>query len=242
MAKVWPKYGKKYASPIQKSYITVGGFLWMETIMKHTLAALALVLGTASVAQAATITNGSFETGTAPGAVGYRTINAVNSTAIDGWTVTSGSIDYISTYWTASDGRRSIDMSGGNVGTISTTITDLIVGYTYELLFDLSGNPAGAPPVKTVSVSVGSTGGVFTYDTSAGTPPTSLTDMNWITQSLVFVATGSTALLTFASGTGTAYGPALDNVRVSAVPLPAGGLLLLSGLAGFAALRRRKTA
>lgn len=37
--------------------------------------------------------------------------------------------------------------------------------------------------------------------------------------------------------------PALEyaNLRVAAVPLPAGGLLLLGALAGIAALRRRKT-
>jgi hypothetical protein len=31
-------------------------------------------------------------------------------------------------------------------------------------------------------------------------------------------------------------------VQIAAVPLPAGGLLLLGALGGFAALRRRKTA
>ena len=58
--------------------------------MKRALAALAVVLGTASVAQAATITNGSFETGPNPG--GFTTLGTGN-TAITGWTVASGSID-----------------------------------------------------------------------------------------------------------------------------------------------------
>ncbi|MEM9796462.1 MAG: VPLPA-CTERM sorting domain-containing protein [Pseudomonadota bacterium] len=34
---------------------------------------------------------------------------------------------------------------------------------------------------------------------------------------------------------------AIDNFQISAVPLPAGGLLLLTGLAGLAVARRRKT-
>ena len=50
-------------------------------------------------------------------------------------------------------------------------------------------------------------------------------------KSLDFVFTGSKQ---------TGIGAAVDNLKVSAVPLPAGGLLLLSGLGVAAVLRRRK--
>lgn len=205
--------------------------------MKHIIAALALGLLVGGAAQAATIANGGFETGPTPG--GFTTLNSGN-TAVNGWTVTSGSIDYIGSYWTASEGSRSLDMSGTTAGAISTTISDLVAGRSYTLFFDLAGNPAGGPAIKTLMVSVDALMQSFTFTTTGKTQGA----MGWLTQSLGFVATAPTATLTFTSQTATAYGPALDNVRIetAAVPLPAGGLLFVSALAGLAALRRRKTA
>src|SRR5258708_31625129 len=54
--------------------------------------------------------NGSFETGTFD-AQAFDTLSA-GSTAITDWTVDSGTIDWIGTYWTASNGSRSIDLNG----------------------------------------------------------------------------------------------------------------------------------
>ena len=60
-----------------------------------------------------------------------------------------------------------------------------------------------------------------------------------------FIYDGSGDFLYFADTSGTPGdngGPVLDNVKLSAVPLPAGGLLLLGALGGIAALRRRRKA
>jgi hypothetical protein len=64
------------------------------------------------------LSNGSFENG--PALDAFRTVFAP-SAEIDGWTVTRGSVDHISSYWTASDGARSLDLDGLGPGTIGQT-------------------------------------------------------------------------------------------------------------------------
>ena len=91
-------------------------------------------------------TNGSFETGTyVDGGSGFEQLNA-GDTSIDGWTVDSGSVDWIGTYWPAQDGSMSIDLSGADAGTLSQVLATTI-GNTYTVSFALSGNPAGDPVV-----------------------------------------------------------------------------------------------
>lgn len=215
--------------------------------MKAILTAAVLAAGLAGAGQAATIVNGSFEQASvSPG--NFTTLGA-GSTAITGWTVLPSTIDYIGTYWTASDGNRSLDLNGNGQGGIMTQITNMIAGRSYNVYFDLSGNPAGQPPEKLVQVNVyGSTqlaSQDYTYNTA--TNGTTLSNMKWVTEVLTFTADSTSAFLHFLSKTGAqnnAYGAALDNVRIelAPVPLPAAGLLMLAGLAGLAAVRRRKAA
>src|SRR5688572_18224503 len=96
------------------------------------LAGAALLLGAQS-AYAVTITNGGFESGTNPGA--FTTV-AAGGTNITGWTVGGNGVDYIGTYWTASEGGRSIDLSALNAGSVSQVLNGLTIGQEYTVTFD----------------------------------------------------------------------------------------------------------
>jgi choice-of-anchor C domain-containing protein len=159
-------------------------------------------------------TNGSFETGTyVDNGSGFRQQNA-GELNIDDWTVGGHSVDWIETYWPAQEGTRSIDLSGSNAGSLSETF-ETTIGNTYDVSFALSGNPAGPPTVKTLQVSAtGGTTGLYMYDLTVNA--NDLTDMKWSTQTYSFVATSATTTLTFTSTTAGAFGPALDDVVVTA--------------------------
>jgi choice-of-anchor C domain-containing protein len=215
----------------------------MKTRVLSITAALAL-LTVISPASAVTLINGSFETGPNPGS--FLTLNGGN-TSITGWTVGGGdnSIDYIGSYWTASNGSRSLDLNGLNPGSISQLVTGLNAGSIYKVSFDLAGNPAGGPAVKTIDAFIQSSH-PYLFDTSSST----LGNMGWITESFTFTATGTSALLSFTSTTSgfsgnetypTAFGPALDNVTISAVPELSTWAMMLLGFAGIGFLTYRKT-
>jgi choice-of-anchor C domain-containing protein len=177
----------------------------------------AAILMVASMSMATTalafsgISNGSFEAGTFSGApIDELT---TGSSALTDWTIASGSIDAIGSYWVASDGLRSIDLNGGGPGAISQALATT-VGNTYTVSFDLSGNPVCGPVIKTGTISAtGGPSGALSFDTSlAGNTPA---DMKWVAQTFVFVATTAPTTLTFASTTDGPCGPALDNVVVT---------------------------
>ncbi len=171
-------------------------------------------------ALAATGANGSFEIGTDPGGT-FTTLTSVDTTDIASWSVELGSIDYISGYWPASNGSRSIDLNGLTTGTISQTFPTTI-GETYTVTFDLSGNPDSrpvgdaywSPNAKVVAVSAtGAAAQNFAYDTAAHA--NTLSNMLWESHAYSFVATAANTTLTFASQIPGAFGPAIDNVAIS---------------------------
>jgi len=182
--------------------------------------ASALMLGAATVIVfAASFDNGGFETGPTVDPIGFTTLY-LPSTSINGWSVDSGSIDYIGSYWQAADGARSIDLNGFTAGSISQTFTT-VKGATYKVDFALSGNPDGrtyagqywSPDPKIVAVSAtGNAAQSFDYNTAEKN--NTLSNMLWVGHTYTFVATGTSTTLTFASQIVGAFGPALDNVSI----------------------------
>ena len=205
--------------------------------MKTTFALLALAATSPSFA-ATLITNGSFELGNTSGA--FSTV-AAGGTDITGWTVDAGSVDYISSYWAASDGARSIDIAGSAIGALSQSFATT-VGQSYSVSFDLSSNPDLSGP-RDLLVSIdGGAPSVFTHPGATGKDAAG---MNWTAQSFTFLAGGPSTTITFTTN-GTAqgvFGAALDNVAAIAVPEPAAWALMLAGfgLVGGAMRRRQRS-
>lgn len=205
------------------------------------ITSLGLLAGV-SIAEANLITNGSFEYGSYPGSTPFVTVGP-GSNIIDGWSVIGGSIDWINTYWQASDGTKSIDLAGNyQHGLIVGTAFDTVVGQSYRVQFDMAGNPDRPYNKSLVSLSTGDvfTTHSFTFEQAGNTHQ----DMGWVTQYFDFVATSDSATLFFGDITNEmnpdeAWGAALDNVRVDAVPEPSTVLLLGAGLAAIY-FRRRK--
>src|SRR5579863_5294349 len=179
------------------------------------------LLSATHVADAGLITNGSFEIGPLgpyPPPVAAFGFQAAGSDALAGWTIGGNGVDLIGTAWQASDGNYSLDMSGNDAGSISQ-ILNTIAGQTYEILFDLAGNPYDGSPVRTLEVSAAAAVQDYTFNITGHTP----TSMGWQTESFTFTATGAETTLTFASLDHSPFGPALDNVR--AVPEPSSFVL-----------------
>lgn len=207
--------------------------------MRKTILAAVAAIALPAAANAASITNGSFEDGIDPGV--YTMVSAGQSN-ITGWDVLSGTVDYIGSYWQASNGVRSVDLSGASIGTLGQTVTGLTAGQVYEVTFDVSRNPDGGSNPRTGIFSANGKTFGFSYTDASNTRA----DMKWETVSYRFVATGATALISFASDAsgGCCYGPALDNVSIAAVPEPASWAMMLGGftLLGGAVRRRRSVA
>lgn len=202
-----------------------------------TLAIAALLALGASAASAQVITNGSFEAGAAMPGAGFVTVPALNSTAITGWTVGGAGVDYIGTYWQAADGERSIDLSALRAGSIAQAV-ETVVGRTYRVSFFLSGNPDGGLGQKVAVSSVsGSLPGIELYTVG---PANGRGNMLWEARNYRFTAFDTTSTITFASATDTPFGPALDNVSITAVPEPSTWAMLLIGMGAVGVAARRK--
>ncbi len=160
------------------------------------------------------------------------------SSDLPGWEITGQAIDHLyEPTFEASDGGRSLDLnnldSSGVQQTFVTTVAQL-----YQVAFDMASNPGGAPTIKSIEASAAGQSEQFSFDSSGKT----FTNMGWLRKEFTFVATSPSTTLHIRSTSPGGFGPALDNVVVTAVPEPTTGVLALIGATALAAGRCRRRA
>lgn len=188
-----------------------------------------------SRASAQNLLNGSFEMGTDPNTGAGQNIGmtAPDSTTVFGWTLSSGTVDYIGSRWVAGDGVRCIDLSGTSAGTIFQTISGFTPGLTYQLSFLMAANPEGGAPTRSLQADIGGASQIFSF-----TGPGSAADLGWAQRTFQFTAAAPTLTLTFTSLDNNAFGAALDGVRIVPVPEPSSWALLVIGASAWGYYRR----
>lgn len=186
-----------------------------------TLAPLLLLtayrFATASADEANLIVNGGFES---PVVSGYVTFAAPNR--FQGWAVDSGGVDLTANdFYAPAAGRQSLDLNSIVSGSIFQNVAT-VPGRQYVLSFAFATNPLPddprfpAPSVKLMRVSWNGTSVGTASQSSVGHTGT---NVGWRDYSMSVVGTG-TDVLSFASLTPGSAGPALDNIRLVAVPEP----------------------
>jgi hypothetical protein len=219
---------------------------------------LALACGAAIPANANIVTNGTFS-GTIPG-VTYSEYDTGATFAEGAWTVingvhstgSSGSVDWIGTYWKNPPGSQGVDLDGDTAGGIEQTLATTS-GDFFTVTFDFSANPAGTNlagynPVKTLFVIAGDTTDTLMWNTVTHGNTIGLSgNMMWTVESFTFQAQASSTVLKFISGdaANSHTGPAVADISVDLVTTtPEPGLYgaLGIGLAGlsYALMRRRR--
>lgn len=203
------------------------------------LIAMALAGTSASAATIELITNGDFESGTGGFDTDFTNANG-GFPGLATVSVVSGTYFGLS----PSAGNAHLAVNGRDRATSPATVWSqdlaLVAGTLYTLSFDLGGTSAAPTPVGQVSVQLNGTE-LLTAAAPAG--PSYLSFGTTFTA----LSTGTFALafeeLSLGFG-GNDYG--LDNISLTyndavttPVPLPAGGLMLLGGLAAFGWHRRK---
>jgi choice-of-anchor C domain-containing protein len=230
----------------------------MHILKRCSIAASLLFAFAGAPASAANlIQNGSFEAGW--NGVGYQTYGTSYIPAANGhlayWTIDSGNVDIINTYWDGSDADNlkndaSVDLNGTVAGKISQAFGTM-VGAKYSVSFDIAGNHGANPTLKEMDVVVTGTSqpnAVVTNHYSFDDAGRGATNMGWVGKSFEFVANDTLTRLSFASTIFNTNqgGMALDNVQVHllAIPEPETWALLLAGLGllGLSARRRNRAA
>lgn len=197
----------------------------------------------ASTAFANLVTNGDFETtSNLQGKVNSLYLNNLSSgqwdvfTSLPGWTTTTGYGIEVQHNAVASGTGLYVELdshpwSGSSSSTtnsnISQNIAGLTVGQQYTIQFDYYSRTG--TPSSGINVSLGD----FSYDVLS-------TAKSWTTILQTFVYSGSNSNLTFlATGSADQLGGFIDNVSLSAVPVPAAAWMLGAGVLAIAGIRRK---
>jgi choice-of-anchor C domain-containing protein len=227
-------------------------------------AALSAAFAIPPTASANMIVNGSLETTLAPDQ--YNMVSATaahNANVLNGWTITSGSIDVVpKTYWQSTTGSYSVDLVGSpGIGSIAQTFATT-PGQSYQLTFDFAVNPQNITyevnSTKKLLVSAKALNGpLYAAQLFTGTAGTrTLANLQYTQETMTFTATSNRTTLSFAAlmptGLPAAYtstnvfsGPIIDNIEVeilgtSSTPTPEPASLGVLGLGAAALLRRRR--
>jgi choice-of-anchor C domain-containing protein len=148
------------------------------------------------------ISNGSFENNVI-GNVNYVVLNA-GSTALPGWTITSGIKVLKNSYKAAQNGVQSIDLNGLGAGALYQDVPT-VVGGGYTVSFYVSNSPACATVSRSATIDYGPSSASFSNASAS-----------WSLRSYVFNATSTTSRITLTSTSGgVGCGLAIDNLQVN---------------------------
>ena len=173
------------------------GWWQLDLGVRHTVTTVHLHHYTdGPVGAAASITNGNFDNYTGSESAGYFSVPE-GSTDITGWTIEGSvvSIEFGSSAWggvSSVAGTHFTCLHGTNGGTISTTVGDLQVGFSYTLSWYERDRPGYAP--KSLTVTAGNT--QETYDTIELSALHTVSD-EWTQVSAAFTTTASSMVFRF---------------------------------------------
>ncbi|MEU0303228.1 DUF642 domain-containing protein [Streptomyces sp. NPDC006175] len=154
--------------------------------------------------------DGGFETPAVPAPSPFTTY--LGGQPLGPWTAGGDSVDLTSDrLWDAAEGHQSLDLNGSSTGSVSQEIRVLPLT-SYVVSFELAGNPAWAPALKTGELRVdGTPVRTFSFDVTGH----GFRDMGYTRQTAVFTnLLKHSVTLTFASTGPGVGGPVIDDVRV----------------------------
>ena len=197
--------------------------------------------------------NGGFE---APvqGDGNGETFNPGNTDMFPEWTVFGGDVDVADlpinpfVLYSAFEGEQVLDLNGFVRGSI---YQDFVTtpGQEYKLTFAYSDNPFeggdSTADVTVTDIGLLSDTILLSDDVTHSTATNTIPDADWMLYSDTFFAIGTTARLEFVStslSNSPSGGIILDDVSISAIPIPAAFPLFMSAIAGLGYLgwRRKK--
>jgi hypothetical protein len=198
-------------------------------------------------ATAAPFSNGDFEIGVAPGP---STNLPSGSTNVTNWTSIGTETVYFGSAFKAFQGERSVGVyATQGVGQSGVTQTfNVDSGKTYTVSFRYSALP-GDPSSEIHGITTNIVSGAQTASVTIGFPKSlgaahTAENPVWLPVSYSFIAGDDDATLTIMGVAGGIFASAsrgiIDNVTVTAVPIPMALPLFLAGLGALGVLRRTR--